>query len=123
MDTRKRKECNRKKTIDYLNSLPIYDRKIEELKIKRMNYLIYCKRNGIIADPDMYKNKYTKIKSTDTIEEKKEKCKYNIEYYKAVLESLESNTIQQLTTNESNGSNPNADICGNSNSGSEEETE
>ena len=91
-----------KKTLDKLNNLTPIERYKKHTTLKRKN---------------------TKIKSTDTIEEKKEKCKYNIEYYKAVLESLESNTIQQLTTNESNGSNPNADICGNSNSGSEEETE
>lgn len=107
-----------KKTLDKLNNLTPIERYKKHTALKRKNYLLYCKRKGLVPDPDMYKNKYTKIKSTDTIEEKKEKCKYNIEYYKAVLESLESNTI-----NESNGPNTNVDVCGNSNSGSEEETE
>lgn len=101
-----------KKTLDKLNKLPLSERNKELNQIKRKNYLLYCKRNGIVPDPDLYKNKNTKIKPTDSLEEKREKCLYNIEYYKTILESL----------NESDRPNIDVDICSNSNSGSEKET-
>lgn len=95
----KKRTWTQQKTLDKLNKLPENQRKKQEIVLKRKNYLLYCRRKGIIPDPDMYKNKYTKIKPTDSFEEKKEKCLYNIEYYKAILESLDCNNSDELSNN------------------------